>query len=330
LKAIRKSFNSKLVLLCIVFFFSFLALPFFIGYKIAFSSESNLSGDPYAVLNRYGEIIYQSNGKNQQQIYVIGMSHRDSITGQNGRQTSQVQAEVYKIGEWLICNRELELLLPEGYFEGKGGKIENENLMGALDKKRDGPGSFDMDTLEEILSDNRRFINAEMLLREHYPSLEIRQVEDWSLYEAARKRIGELINQKSSCDYPLLKSELDYLQERRTAAILQRIPEIVDEEFQLGNIKARKAMLTIGMHHAHQIIQYLHDHKVIVYSSPDRSGKGEDYIAELNLDKEKFGVTIILPRALADNQRILELNHLDKIVAQYRNRSFSPPSVFLP
>jgi hypothetical protein len=270
---------------------------------------------------QYGEIIYRVNEKSPCQLFVIGMSHRDSLTRRNGGQTSRVQAEIYKIGEWLIHNRQLELLLPEGYFAGKGGKIENQNLTVALEKKRDCPAPVDLDTLEEILSDNRTFVNAEMLLRDSYPSLKIRQVEDRTLYETARKRIAALIDQKDSCDYLLLRSELDTLQERRTAAILQRIPRIVNEEFQQGRIKGRVAVLTIGMYHAHKIIRYLNDHKITVYSLLDKSGKGEDYTAELNLEKENFGVTIILPKTLVDNQRILELNHLDKIVAQYRNRS---------
>jgi hypothetical protein len=330
LKTIGQSYRGKPLFLSVAVFAFLLTLPFSIGDKIVGSSELNLVTDPSTVLSQYGEIIYQYNEKSPQQLFVIAMSHRDSLTRRNGSQTSRIQAEIYKIGEWLIHNRELELLLPEGYFAGRRGKIENENLNVALEKKSDCPAPVDMDTLEKILSDNRTFVNAEMLLRDNYPSLKIRQVEDRALYETARKRITELIDQKNSCDYLLLRSELDYLQERRTAAILQRIPEIVNEEFQQGHIKGRVAILTIGMSHAHKIIRYLNDHKITVYSPLDKSNKGEDYTAELNLEKEKFGVTVILPKTLVDNQRILELNHLDKIVAQYRNRSSRLSSAVLP
>jgi hypothetical protein len=173
-----------------------------------------------------------------------------------------------------------------------------------------------MDTLEEILSDNRTLVNAEMLLRDNHSSLRIRQVEDRTLYETARKRITELIDQKDSCDYLLLRSELDYLQERRTAAILQRIPEVVNEEFQQGHIKARKAILTIGIHHVHKIIRYLNDHKIIVSPPLHRTDKGGDYKAELSLAKENFGVTLILPKTLVDDERVLKINRLDRIVKQ--------------
>ncbi len=330
LKTLGQSFRGKSLLLSVAVFAFLLTLPFSIGDKIAGSSQLNPVKDPSTVLSRYGEIIYQYNEKSPRQLYVIGMSHRDSLTCRNGSQTSRVQAEIYKIGEWLIHNRELELLLPEGYFAREGRRIENENLTVAPDKKRDCPTPVEMDTLEEILSDNRRFVNAEMLLRGNYPSLKIRQVEDRTLYEMARKRIAELIDQKNSCDYLLRRSELDHLQERRTAAMLQRIPGIVNEEFQQGHIKGREAILTIGIYHVHNIIRYLNDHKIAVYSPLDKSGRGEDYTAELNLEKEKFGVTIILPKTLVDNQRTLKLNHLDKIVAQYRNRSSLLSSAVLP
>ena len=330
LKTIGQSFRGKSLFLSVVVLAFLLTLPLSIGDKIVGSSEFIPATDPSMIPAQYGEIIYRGNEKSPSQLFVIGMSHRDSLTRRNGNQTSRVQAEVYKIGEWLIHNRELELLLPEGYFAGKAGKIENESLTVALEKKRDCPAPVDMDTLEEILSDNRTLVNAEMLLRDNYPTLKIRQVEDRALYETAKKRITELIDQRDSCDYLLLRSELDYLQERRTAAILQRIPGIVNEEFQQGHIKGRVAILTIGMYHAHKIIRYLNDHKITVYSPLDKSGKGEDYTAELNLEKEKFGVTIILPKTLVNNQRILELNHLDKIVAQYRNRSSLLSSAVLP
>jgi hypothetical protein len=265
---------------------------------------------------QYGEIIYRANEKSPSHLFVIGMSHRDSLTRRNGSRTSRVQAEVYKIGEWLIHNKDLELLLPEGYFAGKGGRIENENLAVALEKKSDCPVPVDMDTLEEILSDNRTFVNAEMLLRDNHPSLRIRQVEDRMLYETARKRITELIDQRDSCDYLVLRSELDYLQERRTAAILQRIPEVVNEEFQQGHIKTPKAILTIGIHHVHKIIRYLNDHKIMVSSPLHRTGKGGDYNAELSLAKENFGVTLILPKTLVDDEKVLKINQLDRIVKQ--------------
>jgi hypothetical protein len=44
------------------------------------------------------------------------------------------------------------------------------------------------------------------------------------------------------------------------------------------------------------------------------SNGSKDYIAELSLLKENFGVSIIIPKTLAKDQKTLELNKLDKIV----------------
>lgn len=41
-------------------------------------------------------------------------------------------------------------------------------------------------------------------------------------------------------------------------------------------------------------------------------------MAELNLLKENGGVSIIIPRTLVDDRKILEINRLDKIIFQFR------------
>jgi hypothetical protein len=314
-----------------IFVLSFLVtLPISRGDDILGSSGVRPVTEPSKALAQYGEIIYQHKEKSPSQLYIIGMSHRDSLTRRNGDQTSRVQAEVYKVGEWLIRNRALELLLPEGYFAGKGGKTENKRLTVAPGQRTDGPAPIDLGALEEILSDNQSFINAEMLLWDSYPSLKIRQVEDLALYETARRKITELIEQKDSCDYLLLRSELDYLQERRTAAILQRIPEIVNDESRQGNIRDRKAILTIGLSHIRGMIKYFEENRITVYAPLSNSNHNEDYVSNLSLFKEGFGISVIIPRTLAGDQEILTLNRLEKVVAQARRRSGRLPSIVLP
>jgi hypothetical protein len=330
LKTIGQSLHNKSLFLSI-FILSFLVtLPISRGDSVPGSSGVSPIRDPSTVLAQFGEIIYQYNEKSPSQVYIIGMAHRDSLTRRNGSQTSRVQAEVYKIGEWLIHNKGLELLLPEGYFAGNGREIGNKNLTVALGQKSDCPAPVDLGTLEEILSDNQSFVNAEMLLRDNYPSLKIRQVEDRALYETARRRISELIDQKNSCDYLLLRSELDYLQERRTAAILQRIPEIVNDESRQGNIRDRKAILTIGMSHIHAMIKYFDENKISIYAPLSNSDRHEDYVSKLNLLKEDFGISVIIPRTLADDQKILKLNKLEKAIAQARRKSGGLPSIAHP
>ena len=265
---------------------------------------------------QYGRGIYQLNEKSPNQVFIIGLSHRDTLTCLNGDNTSKVQAEVYKIGDWLIHNQGLELLLPEGFFKSTSTKIEEKHISA--------PGTpsscalLDIKLLEERLSDNKSYVNAEMLLKETHP-LRLRQVEDKELYDAVRSGWVKLIScRNDSGDYSLLKSKLDYLQEKRTAAMLQKIPEIIDDEFQQGSIKSRKAILTVGMYHLHEIIRYLNDNRIIIHAPLPASNETKDVYSELSILKELFGVSVILPRTLADDQKILEINKLDKIVRKYQ------------
>jgi hypothetical protein len=159
-----------------------------------------------------------------------------------------------------------------------------------------------------------------LLIRDH--SLRVQQIEEKGLYDAVGNGISKLVNSgKDSCNYTVQKSELDHLQERRIAAILQKIPERIDEEFRQGNIRERKALFTIGMSHLPRIIKYLNEKRITIYAPLLASNKTDDYLAELDLSKGNFGVLILIPRTLADDQEILKLNGLDKIVEQSRRKS---------
>ncbi len=271
----------------------------------------------------YGEIIYRFNEKSPNQIFIIGISHRDALTCLNGNNTSRVQAEIYKIGDWLIHNQGLELLLPEGFFRSVSARIEKKNI--------DAPGresgciSIDMVALEKRLSNNKIYVNAEMLLKENH-SLRLDQIEDKGLYEAVRNHLLKLAScREGSADYSRLKSELGYLQEKRTAAMLQKIPQIVNDEFQQGNIKTRKAIFTIGMLHLHEIITYLTEQRIKIHAPLSVLYGNEGDRAELNLQKENFGVSVIIPRTLASDSKILEINELDEIVRNCQSNPLTSP-----
>jgi hypothetical protein len=103
--------------------------------------------------------------------------------------------------------------------------------------------------------------------------------------------------------------------------MLQRIPEIIQTEFQQGNIKARRAIFTIGLSHLPRIIRTLEENKVRIYSPILGMGKPEVYTADLNLGKENFGVSILLPQALAGDPKALKINGLDEMIARHRRLS---------
>ncbi|MGZ6292949.1 MAG: hypothetical protein ACXWMK_12255 [Syntrophales bacterium] len=212
--------------------------------------------------------------------------------------------------------------MPEGFFKSTSTKIDEKNI--------NAPGTpnsctlLDIKVLEERLSDNKAYVNAEMLLKETHP-LRLRQVEDKELYDTVRNDLVKLIScRNDSSDYSLLKSKLEYLQEKRTAAMLQKIPEIIDNEFQQGSIKSRKAILTVGMYHLHEIIRYLNENRIMIHAPLPASDETKDYHSELNILKEHFGVLVILPRTLADDQKILKINKLDQIVSKYQSAPLTP------
>ena len=289
------------------------AISFLQGFDSSIA-ESNLSD--------CGEVIYRSSEKSPSQIFIVGISHRDTLTRANGSNTVKAQVEIYKIGDWLIHHQGLELLLPEGFFSKKPAKGEEEKIsLSGLEKSKC-IGSSDLKSIEERLADDRTFTNAEMLLNENH-QIRLKQVEDEKSYDAVRTGILNMVgNRSSSCDLVTIKSELDYLQDKRTAAMLQRIPGIVDDEFQQGYIKTRKAIFTIGISHLAKIIQYMNEGKIKIHSPLWASGKSEDesYISDLNLLKENFGICIVIPKTLANDQRVLTMNGLDKIVALSRNQ----------
>lgn len=289
----------NLLLLLVLFF---LLLVFIEGS--AYPAEA----EPCLLPQDYGEVVCRYNEKSPNQLYIIGMSHRDTLTRSNGRGTSRVQAEVYKIGEWLIRNQGVELLLPEGFFVDSPGKTAEKEAQGSALPAF--PGGVNIELLEQRFSDDSTFINAEMLLRENFPLL-VKQVEDRDLYQTVFENIRLLVGSKGNLERNfLIRSELDYHQKKRVGTMLQKIPEIVNEEFREGHIGNKKVLFTIGLSHISSILNYLEERKITVRSPLFTSVKYEDYIDELNLAKQNFGISIILPRALINDQEAMEMNKL--------------------
>jgi hypothetical protein len=287
----------------------FLLLP-----PVHFLSGMEPNFEKTQVPREYGAVIYRYNAESPNQLFIIGTSHRDSLTRMNGPNTPKVQAEVYKIGEWLIRNRDLKLLLPEGFFKMRpeDGGAETKTVSQAITDKE--PKNLDLTLLEKKLSDNRIFVNAEILLKENY-LLYLEQIEDKTFYNAVSKGIQKLAESRNNPrEYLFAKSELDYLQDRRTAALLQKIPEIVANEYTQGKITGKTALFTIGMNHIQSIIKYMEDNKITVFCPPSTSVPHENYVADVNLIKENFGICIILPRTLLDDRETVKVNGLEKIV----------------
>ncbi len=281
----------------------FAAAFFFVPRLTAVTAETPPQSTP-AIPYEYGKVIYQKNGDRDQHLYIICQSHRNAATGENSRNTAKVQAEIYRIGEWLIRNEQIELLLPEGFFRRKGGMKQTAGL---VEYSRDAnvrqPSySPDDQALERLLTDTAVFTNADKLLKQYY-NVKLQQVEDEQLYFSILDFLYQPERQQKGLAGSDLE-ELDYLQERRSAAMLQNIPDIIDNEWRDGNICRKKAIFTIGMAHANEIIQFLKEGKIEI--TVPRTGAKDD-LGELNLVKGHYGVTVILPRGLAEDQEALAL-----------------------
>jgi hypothetical protein len=80
--------------------------------------------------------------------------------------------------------------------------------------------------------------------------------------------------------------------------------------------------------HLPGIIRSLDENQFRIYSPLIGGDKGEDYIADLNLKTENFGISILLPRTLAADPKVLKITGMDEILARYRHQpsaaSFAP------
>ncbi len=266
--------------------------------------------NPPSFPSEFGEVVYGCNPESSIKLFIIGMSHRDSLTGSNGAHTAKVQAEVYKLGEWFIRQEGVELVLPEGFFKDPAIKIE-PNPGGSKAEKRSLPEPLDLKTIEGKLADQSAFTNAEILLKRSYPIV-FQQVEDKQCYEEVRLLIRKLLGcDYLSEEYYRTKAELDYMQEKRTAFMIQKIPEIMSRELKEGRIRKSKAIFTIGLAHLPLILKSLQENRIRINAPASPRHKRVDYETDLHLQQNKTAVSVIIPRTLFEDKSILRLNKLN-------------------
>lgn len=303
----QNSGNNLVKRVVVIKLFFLLLLCFF--SSVSEAGLDKISPGSQTIPAEYGEIIYRCNESSPDQIYIIGMGHRDTFTRKNSFNSINSQVEVFRLAEWMIRNEGLELLLPEGFFLRSG----EEDIS---DKRGGGTGEYvspDRVTLRKKLENDSVYTNAEMMLMENY-GIKSQQVEDDYLYNAVKAAI-RLLADDTIDEYEALyiMSRIDYLQQRRTAAMLQKIPDIVTAEFLKGRIKNRKAIFTMGLGHISEIIKFLAEKHIAIHAPPFLD-IFDDYFAEVKLLKENFGVTVIIPKSLSESQEIVKLTRLDNLI----------------
>ena len=254
----------------------------------------------------YGKVIYRYNENSPKKLYIIGISHRDCQSRLNGGNTAKTQVEVYRIGEWLTRNRQVDLLLPEGFFNPS-------NAIDDLHLVRQGI-PMNNSIIETKLTDDSHFVNAEILLMEHL-QMPACQVEDRGLYDAVLNSVIKLKEEANDpADCLSLRAEIKYLQEKRTAAILQKIPAVIKKNFHNGNINSETALFTIGLNHIDTIIKYIEQEAIHIQPPSSNSPMKDDYVADLALLKEGFGIIIIIPHTLVNDQEALKVTKLSGVI----------------
>ncbi len=258
----------------------------------------------------YGDAIFCINPHSPKQLYIIGISHRDPNSGANNSTTVRTQMEIFRIGEWLKKNRRLDLLLPEGYFVA--GKSISSPAPSALHASNQLHPVLDNAYLQKSLAADSPVVNAEKLLMQHY-NLQACQVEDKIIYNAVRSSLGKLKTAGDGSDGIAGNiAELIYLQEVRTAQLLQNIPAVIENEVLCGTVGNCSALFTIGLNHIKDIFRYIENEKISIESP---SGiQSDNLTSNLNLLQRGYGITIIIPRTLADDHNLLQKTNIDRIL----------------
>ncbi len=151
---------------------------------------SKSSADFLDIPSAYGKIIYRINPQSPKQLYIIGINHKDPDSGANNSTTVQTQLEIFRIGEWLKKNVNLNLLLPEGYFSDKKA-VAAHKPAGFQTLDTFNPVHLDNLLIQEKLTADKPYVNAEMLLME-YHRYHASQVEDKGNYDAVRNSLCKL------------------------------------------------------------------------------------------------------------------------------------------
>jgi len=233
-----------------------------------------------------GSIVYRIRSDAPTQLYIVANSHRSALSGANGAETVQAQVETFRIGEWLIDNGRIGMILPESYF---GYLPQN-------DQSSQCPTPLDQTTLLRRLTDTTTHVNAELLLHEQY-GIGLQQVEDADLY----RRIRELLlSSRSGVAWldPGFVDRLAYLQKCRSATILQGVPEALKQLPQPEGAPASGALLTIGLAHLDDILAYLDAGVVNIPAPSPLATELPGQQSPLKLHKDPIGITVIVPRSL--------------------------------
>ncbi|HKK02209.1 MAG TPA: hypothetical protein VJ955_08580 [Desulfuromonadales bacterium] len=274
---------------------SFLALWCVLQAAVLRAAPSVPVSSVAAFPSSLGTIVYQLHSDMPCQLYIVANSHRSCATGANGSKTLRAQIETFRIGEWLLKRKHLDLLLPEGFF-GHDNATELPHWSAVR---------LDGQTLEKRLADTSTFVNAELLLHRHY-GIGLYQVEDAAIYNRAKALLRSGLKDGAVLS-PGFGKDLNYLQERRLAAILQNVPTVLSHAERRERISTPTAMLTIGLAHLPDIIRYLKNGNIRISPAPGSKDLFPSFHTQLTLDRQDIGITVIVPHSLLSSRKLAQV-----------------------
>lgn len=269
-------------------------------------SPSGETGSEKDFPSHRGRVVFERPGTADRHIYIIGESHRSAQTGGNGPDTVAAQADVYRLSQWLIETHDVGLFLPEGFFEA-GPRTPQSTREGTVPDRH----WLDDVTLARRLSDTSVFRSAGTLLRESC-SVRFRQVEDENLYLQALDLVSSRTGRQFDAEW---LADLEQVQNRRSAVMLQNVAPVVQEEYRERRIRNQRVILTVGLAHLEEILRLLSRERMEVAPLTCPPARCPGFESELAWLDDDFGVTVIIPQSLWENRvalRVARLDHLTR------------------
>jgi hypothetical protein len=87
---------------------------------------------------------------------------------------------------------------------------------------------------------------------------------------------------------------------------------VIEYEFLRGAVGNRSALFTIGLNHIKDIFRYIENEKIYI-ESPNGI-QSDTLVSNLTLLQSGYGITIIIPRTLADDHKLLRMTNVDRIL----------------
>jgi len=274
-----------------------------------------------------GGVILSRYPERQNHIYIVGQLHERPQHGVDSlsvlpaeiEELDRAQFQLFRISRSIIDNCRVNLVLEEGVYRNED-REEHYREVRDLDAKL--ANKYGIESPNLIGNDDqlKKMIglthDALLLLVTTYSSLIVKGAEDEILSKASDVAVGLLQHIKNTFDsipeetityvVPRLFRLSSQINRKRSAKLLQNIPDIIEQEYNKGRIATKSALVHYGDAHLHELREFLEDGKIEI---PGENGPfyelcqllgfrpffydSSSMRAQLDLYKRGFGVSLI-------------------------------------